>query len=86
MTKRDYELIADSFARFTKIYGEQLKETDNTPEERAHFQGALRGMELVANHLASRLSMSNARFQGVKFLEACGVEKDPFFLIFSNSN
>lgn len=84
MTKKDYELIADSFARFTKIYGEQLKETDNTPEERAHIQGALRGMELVANSLASRLSIENPRFQGVRFLEACGVEKDPLFLVFSN--
>jgi hypothetical protein len=86
MTRKDYELIAKSFSLINKTYKKELNNPSNTAEERASFLGAVRGIELVANSLASSLSIENSRFNGARFLEACGVEKDPTFLVFSPSN
>ncbi len=83
MTRKDYELIAGSIALINKQYSNEIENPDNTAEERAFFIGARRGIQLATNSIASKLSIDNSRFDGKRFLEACGVEKDPMFLIFS---
>ena len=82
MTRKDYELIAGSIRRFSKIYREEAENQENDLEILANMRGGLRALTLSANSLASDLSKTNPRFDGKKFLEACGVEHDKAFLVF----
>lgn len=86
MTRKDFELIANSIELINRQYVAEIDNPDNTAEERAFFIGARRGIQLAANNLASRLSISNPRFDGKRFLAACGVEHDPVFLVFAANN
>lgn len=85
MTRKDYELLAKAIALINRQYTKEIDNTENTDQEKHFILGAIRGIQLVTNSIASSLSTDNSRFQGIRFLEACGVDRDPNFLIFSNS-
>lgn len=85
MTRKDYELLANAIALINKQFTEEIDNAKNTDQEKHFILGAVRGIQLVTNSIASSLSTDNSRFQGVRFLEACGVDRDRYFLIFSNS-
>lgn len=59
MTRKDYVLIADTFAKFQKI--QDLDQTINWT-----------GADLARN-LADVLQGDNPRFDRARFLDACGV-------------
>tara|TARA_R100000808_G_scaffold11131_1_gene28922 strand:+ start:428 stop:634 length:207 start_codon:yes stop_codon:yes gene_type:complete len=67
MTKKDYELIAEAIEQCAWFYGSGAPWPDDlrTPEV------VLRG---VAMELVERLAADNPRFDGQRFLAACGVE------------
>jgi hypothetical protein len=60
MTRKDYQLIADTFAKFGKI-----RDLDQS----INWSGAD-----LARNLADALQADNPRFDRARFLEACGVK------------
>ncbi len=60
MTRKDYQLIANTFAKFAKI--QDLDQSINWT-----------GADLARN-LADALQADNPRFDRARFLEACGVK------------
>lgn len=86
MTRKDYKLISAVIALINIKYIREADNTENTDQEKAFVSGALRGIQLITNGLASELSKENSRFNAQKFLEACVVERDPRFLMFSPSS
>jgi hypothetical protein len=60
MTRKDYQLIADTFAKFQKI--QNLDQTINWSRED------------LARNLADALQADNPRFDSARFLNACGVK------------
>lgn len=61
MTKKDYELIADTLLRTINTYKGMEANT------------MARGAEQVAYDIANRLANQNNKFDRDKFLKACGV-------------
>jgi hypothetical protein len=59
MTRKDYVLIAETFAKFQKI--QNLDQTINWSQED------------LARNLADTLQGDNPRFDRARFLDACGV-------------
>ena len=60
MTRKDYQLIADTFAKFGKI-----RDLDQS----INWSGAD-----LARNLADALQADNPRFDRARFLDACGVK------------
>jgi len=60
MTRKDYVLIANTFAKFGKI--RDLDQTINWSHED------------LARNLADALQADNDRFDSVRFLDACGIK------------
>jgi hypothetical protein len=60
MTRKDYVLIADTFAKFGKI--RDLDQTINWSQED------------LARNLADALQADNDRFDSARFLNACGIK------------
>ncbi len=60
MTRKDYQLIADTFAKFQKI--RNLDQTINWSQED------------LARNLADALQADNSRFDHSRFLDACEIK------------
>jgi len=65
MTKKDYELIAQSIWR-----SGYMKDKNKVRQE---AKEAMR--RLIANDLCGSLANENPRFDRTRFLEACGIEE-----------
>ena len=69
MTKKDYELIAESVKRTITV--ESWMEKNQLKK-----QAKLDALRLIANDLAGSLYGDNARFDRNKFLTSCGVKNE----------
>lgn len=68
MTKKDYELIAQSVRRTRMVEG--------WDKNQLRKQAKMAALRLVANDLAGSLYGDNPRFDRTKFLTACGIETE----------
>ena len=69
MTKKDYELIADSISQSMRI--ERDMQADNSPTASKEAEAAI---QTLAVNLAGKLALDNARFDKSRFLAACGIK------------
>jgi hypothetical protein len=76
MTRKDYVLIADTIAQFSRdiaIDGDSEYLTDRARAIRDSERDAL---VTLAHRLADRLREDNYRFDQRRFMDACGLDKD----------
>lgn len=71
MTKKDFELIADSFIERREAINDEGEAGNYTASE---FKFAHYTLDMHAIELANALATTNERFDRDKFLSACGVE------------
>jgi hypothetical protein len=75
MTRKDYVLIADTIAQFSRdiAIDEALTLTTNG---RAVLSGERVGLQTIAHRLAEQLRQDNPRFDRHRFLQACQLDAE----------
>ncbi len=75
MTRKDYVLIADTIAQFSRdiAIDEALTLTTNG---RAVLSGERVGLQTIAHRLADQLRQDNYRFDQRRFIDACQLDAE----------
>jgi hypothetical protein len=75
MTRKDYVLLADLLAQFSRDIAtdEGLTLTANG---RAVLSGERVGLQTIAHRLAEKLQQDNPRFDRHRFIEACQLDAE----------
>jgi hypothetical protein len=75
MTRKDYVLIADTIAQFSR---DLANDAGLTLSERgqAILSGERAGLQTIAHRLAEQLRQDNPRFDRHRFIEACQLDAE----------
>lgn len=75
MTRKDYILIADTIAQFSRdIAHEQFDETNDV--RGLILSGERVGLHVIAHRLAEQLHQDNTRFDRKRFIDACQLDAE----------
>ena len=75
MTRKDYQLIADTIAQFSR---DLAKDANGalTDTGRAIISGERIAMQTIAHRLAYELQLHNQRFDRNRFIKACQLDAE----------
>jgi hypothetical protein len=75
MTRKDYVLIADTIAQFSRDIASDEGLTLST-NGRAVLSGERAALQTIAHRLAEKLQQDNPRFDRKRFIDACQLDAE----------